>query len=121
MTFGKEGESGARVHDLADVGAILDVFQKHGYDEIDSARGYCGGTSEDYLGQIGWKERGLVMDTKLYPMGVSFDGTWSACKLMIMPVSGHHTLAGGGRLFSLFHVNHVDTRRRTCASTLMYH
>jgi aryl-alcohol dehydrogenase-like predicted oxidoreductase len=75
MTFGKEGESGARVHDLADVRAILDVFQKHGHYEIDSARVYCGGTSEEYLGAIEWKERGIVMDTKLYPMKVSH---WSS-------------------------------------------
>ena len=35
--------------------------------QIDSARGYTGGTSEEYLGKIEWKKRGLVMDTKLYP------------------------------------------------------
>ena len=35
--------------------------------QIDSARTYTGGTSEEYLGKIGWKKRGLVMDTKLYP------------------------------------------------------
>ena len=75
--------------DLEDVKAILDVFQQHGHYEvkpsdfifrrrrmpntslvpmqIDTARVYTRGTSEEYLGQIGWKERGLVMDTKLYP------------------------------------------------------
>ncbi|KAI0702745.1 Aldo/keto reductase [Earliella scabrosa] len=67
MTFGEPGKEGARVHDLKDVQAILDVFQAHGHYEIDSARTYTGGTSEEYLGKIDWKKRGLVMDTKLYP------------------------------------------------------
>ncbi|KZS98927.1 Aldo/keto reductase [Sistotremastrum niveocremeum HHB9708] len=67
MTFGEEGKEQARVHNLEDVKAILDVFQSHGHYEIDTARVYCGGTSEEYLGKIGWQERGLKMDTKLYP------------------------------------------------------
>ncbi len=37
---------------------------------MDSARTYTGGTSEEYLGNIDWKKRGLVMDTKLYPNAV---------------------------------------------------
>ncbi|KAL5530733.1 hypothetical protein ACEPAF_6991 [Sanghuangporus sanghuang] len=67
MTFGAPGTAGARVTDLKDVEAILDVFQKHGHDEIDTALAYCGGTSEEYLGKLGWQKRGLKMDTKLYP------------------------------------------------------
>ncbi|TBU24880.1 Aldo/keto reductase [Dichomitus squalens] len=67
MTFGEEGKDGARVHDLNDVKAILDIFQKHGHYEVDTAFFYAGGTSEEYLGKIGWKERGLVVHTKLYP------------------------------------------------------
>lgn len=46
---------------------MLDVFQKHGHDEIDTARVYGGGSSEAYLGQLEWQERGLVMGTKLMP------------------------------------------------------
>ncbi|THH08213.1 hypothetical protein EW145_g2859 [Phellinidium pouzarii] len=67
MTFGEAGKEGARVHDLKDIEAILDVFQAHGHYEIDTARTYCGGTSEEYLGKINWQKRGLKMDTKLYP------------------------------------------------------
>ncbi|KAJ7940836.1 Aldo/keto reductase [Mycena leptocephala] len=67
MTFGAPGKEGARVHDLKNVEAILDVFQRHGHKEIDSARTYCGGTSEEYLGQINWKEKGLLIETKLAP------------------------------------------------------
>lgn len=67
MTFGAEGTEGARVHSVKDVEAILDVFQAHGHYELDTARVYAAGTSEELLGSLGWKERGLVMDTKLYP------------------------------------------------------
>ena len=34
MTFGETGKDGARVHDLKDVEAILDVFLKHGHREV---------------------------------------------------------------------------------------
>jgi len=67
MTFGEEGKEQARVHDLETVNKILDVFQSHGHFEIDTARVYGGGTSEEYLGKINWQKRGLVMDTKLSP------------------------------------------------------
>ncbi|EMD32818.1 hypothetical protein CERSUDRAFT_118513 [Gelatoporia subvermispora B] len=67
MTFGESGKDGARVHDIKDVEAILDVFQAHGHYEIDTARVYSGGTSEEYLAKVDWQKRGLKMDTKLYP------------------------------------------------------
>jgi hypothetical protein len=34
MTFGAPGTDGARVHDLKDIEAILDVFLKHGHREV---------------------------------------------------------------------------------------
>lgn len=43
------------------------MFQAHGHNEIDTARVYGGGSSEEYLGQLKWQERGIVMDTKLSP------------------------------------------------------
>ncbi|KAI0785680.1 Aldo/keto reductase [Abortiporus biennis] len=67
MTFGEAGTEGARVTDLKDVEAILDVFQAHGHTEVDTARVYTEGTSEEYLGKIGWQKRGLKVETKLYP------------------------------------------------------
>ncbi|CAL1697781.1 unnamed protein product [Somion occarium] len=67
MTFGEPGKEGARVHELKDIEAILDVFQAHGHSEIDTARVYTGGTSEQLLGKIDWKKRGLKLETKLYP------------------------------------------------------
>lgn len=38
--------------------------------QIDTAKTYSQGTSEEFLGKINWKERGLAMDTKLYPNAV---------------------------------------------------
>ncbi|KAI0074930.1 Aldo/keto reductase [Panus rudis PR-1116 ss-1] len=67
MTFGEPGKEGARVHELKDIEAILDVFQAHGHNEIDTARVYTGGTSEELLGKIDWRKRGLKLETKLYP------------------------------------------------------
>ncbi|KIP06781.1 hypothetical protein PHLGIDRAFT_19377 [Phlebiopsis gigantea 11061_1 CR5-6] len=67
MTFGAEGTEGARLHKVEEVAAILDVFQAHGHYELDTARTYCAGTSEEILGEVDWQKRGLLMDTKLYP------------------------------------------------------
>lgn len=44
---------------------MLDVLQKHGFNEVDTARVY--GTSEELLGQLKWRERGIVLGTKLNP------------------------------------------------------
>ncbi|KAE8440521.1 hypothetical protein EG329_007403 [Mollisiaceae sp. DMI_Dod_QoI] len=67
MTLGKQGAEQARVHSLEDCAAILDVFQKYGHSEIDTAIVYGGGSSEQYLGQLHWQDRGIVMDTKFSP------------------------------------------------------
>ncbi|KAF7790349.1 hypothetical protein EIP86_001304 [Pleurotus ostreatoroseus] len=67
MTFGKEGNEGARLHTVKDVEAIFDVFQAHGHTEIDTARVYCGGTAEGLIGQLDLKGRGIKVETKLAP------------------------------------------------------
>jgi aryl-alcohol dehydrogenase-like predicted oxidoreductase len=41
-----EGGQQSRVWDLETAGAILDIFQKYGHNEIDTARAYGEGTSE---------------------------------------------------------------------------
>ncbi|TID20493.1 Aldo/keto reductase [Venturia nashicola] len=46
---------------------ILDVFQKFGHNEIDTALVYGRGSSEQYLGKLDWQKRGLIMDTKFLP------------------------------------------------------
>lgn len=67
MTFGKEGIEGVRVTSLSDANSMLDLFQAHGHNEIDTARLYGAGSSEELLAKANWESRGLVMDTKLYP------------------------------------------------------
>jgi aflatoxin B1 aldehyde reductase len=61
------GAEQVRVHSLDEAASILDVFQKYGHSEIDTAIVYGGGSSEQYLGQLHWQDRGLIMDTKFSP------------------------------------------------------
>lgn len=58
------------------VNKILDIFQDHGHKEIDTSRYYCGGTSQEYLAQAKWQERGLVMDTKLWVQQLSYSSSY---------------------------------------------
>ncbi|RAL11225.1 aldo/keto reductase family protein [Aspergillus homomorphus CBS 101889] len=67
MTFGKPDTLGARVFDTATAATILDVFQRHGHREIDTARLYGHGSSEEMLAALDWQTRDLIMATKLYP------------------------------------------------------
>ncbi|KAK0520301.1 hypothetical protein OC835_007254 [Tilletia horrida] len=67
MTFGAEGTEQARVHDLETCQKILDIVKKHGVRELDSARMYGNGTSEEYLGKLKVAEHGYDIATKIYP------------------------------------------------------
>jgi aflatoxin B1 aldehyde reductase len=67
LIFHISGVDQTRVHRLEDTAPIPDTFQKHGLYEIDTARYYGQGSSEEYHGQPGWQKRGLVMDMKCYP------------------------------------------------------
>lgn len=55
------------MHTADEAAKIVDVFQKHGHSEIDTARVYGNGSTEEILADLDWQKRGLVMDTKLYP------------------------------------------------------
>ncbi|KAJ7612087.1 Aldo/keto reductase [Roridomyces roridus] len=69
MTFGAPDRLGqSKVHELKDVEAIVDVFLKHGHREVDTARLYAEGTSEEFLGKIGWQQKDIKMGTKLFPV-----------------------------------------------------
>ncbi|KAK1753698.1 aflatoxin B1 aldehyde reductase member 2 [Echria macrotheca] len=70
MAFGPaEGvPMGARLHAVSDLTAALDKFQARGFTELDTARGYGCGQQEGYTRQAGWKERGLSVGTKVFPM-----------------------------------------------------
>ncbi|KAK6360891.1 hypothetical protein TWF730_007006 [Orbilia blumenaviensis] len=67
MSLGKEGTETARVHSLDTASALLDIFTTHGYTEVDTARIYGSGSSEEYFATLDWKARGLTLATKLYP------------------------------------------------------
>ena len=67
MTIGKPGIEMTRVHTVEEASKMLDVLQSHGHNEVDTARFYGFGSSEEYLGQMEWQKRGIVMDTKIYP------------------------------------------------------
>lgn len=69
------GAEQARVHKIEDCSNILDVFQRYGHNEIDTARVYGGGSSEEYLGQLNWQKRGIIMDTKLSPISLVSPGS----------------------------------------------
>ncbi len=66
-TVGNSPQHFSRITSLDTAGEMLDIFQSHGHKEIDTSRFYGSGSSEEYLGQLEWQKRGLVMDTKLYP------------------------------------------------------
>ena len=50
MTFGFEGKNGVRTSSLTECQDILDVFFGHGHTEVDTARMYAEGTTE----QVGY-------------------------------------------------------------------
>ena len=67
------------MHDADNASAILDIFQNHGHKEIDTARAYGNGSSEEMLGDLKWQERGLTMETKYYPTaGKGVPGSWDS-------------------------------------------
>ncbi|KAI1299588.1 NADP-dependent oxidoreductase domain-containing protein [Xylaria venustula] len=68
MVVGPEGVPGARLTGLDNANAALDIFQKRGHSEIDTARLYLGGKQEAFTREAGWKERGLSVATKAYPI-----------------------------------------------------
>ncbi|KAI1336659.1 aldo/keto reductase [Xylariaceae sp. FL0016] len=68
MTFGPDANAGARITDIAEYNKCLDGFQARGYNEVDTARVYCGRQQEAFTREARWKERGLTLATKIkYP------------------------------------------------------
>ena len=68
LPFGPDKAKGARITSLREFERCLDHFQQKGYNEVDTARIYLGGTQEAFTAQARWKERGLTLATKWYPM-----------------------------------------------------
>ena len=67
MTFGDPKWDGMRINDVQTGNEMFDLFAKHGHRELDSARMYGGGSSEELVGQLDWQKRGFQMETKLFP------------------------------------------------------
>jgi aflatoxin B1 aldehyde reductase len=61
------GTLGARVHTIEGATSLFTTFQKHNHNEIDTARVYGDGSTEEIQGAIPWQEMGIVTATKLYP------------------------------------------------------
>lgn len=47
------------INNIEQATQLLEVFQRHGHDELDSARAYGEGTTEELLGDLKWQQRGL--------------------------------------------------------------
>jgi len=67
MTFGPDPARMARITELEELNKALDLFQEHGYSELDTARSYVGGKQEAFTKAAGWKKRGMTIATKVYP------------------------------------------------------
>jgi aflatoxin B1 aldehyde reductase len=67
MTYGPPSAD-ARVDTVEEFGRHLDTFKSLGYREIDTARIYMQGAQEKFTAEVGWKQRGLSIGTKSYPL-----------------------------------------------------
>ncbi|EJU05759.1 Aldo/keto reductase [Dacryopinax primogenitus] len=65
MTIGQASLGAVRTSDMATAQNLLDVFYGHGYKELDTARNYGNGTTEEYLSKLDLKDS--TIDTKVYP------------------------------------------------------
>ncbi|KAH7930820.1 Aldo/keto reductase [Leucogyrophana mollusca] len=65
MTMGSPGKNGVRTSDQSSCQEILDVFFNYGHTELDTARGYGEGTTEQMLAALNL--RSATIDTKVPP------------------------------------------------------
>ncbi|KAH9821209.1 NADP-dependent oxidoreductase domain-containing protein [Melampsora americana] len=66
MTIANEGAFGSRIHDLSTAQKVIDVFRSHGHTELDTARLYGDGTTEEMLAKLDCS--GLSIDSKCFPV-----------------------------------------------------
>lgn len=69
MTIGPDAALGARITDLNEYKKCLDYLASKGYNELDSAAVYVGGTQEGFTRDAGFKERGFRIASKIMPQG----------------------------------------------------
>ncbi|KAK7520756.1 NADP-dependent oxidoreductase domain-containing protein [Phyllosticta citriasiana] len=58
---------GIGVTSVDEVKNFFPIFRPHGHTEVDTARVYGNGTTEEPLGEADWQGAGITMETKLYP------------------------------------------------------
>ncbi|KAJ5613397.1 Aflatoxin B1 aldehyde reductase member 2 [Penicillium lagena] len=68
MSFGPNETDNTRITSLDEYNRCLDHFQQQGFNEVDTARIYAGGKQEAFTAKANWKERGLTLATKWYPL-----------------------------------------------------
>ncbi|EIW83559.1 Aldo keto reductase [Coniophora puteana RWD-64-598 SS2] len=64
--MGAAGKNGVRNSGVSECQAIVDVFLSHGHQELDTARMYGEGTTEELLSQLDLEH--TMLDTKVYPV-----------------------------------------------------
>ncbi|TKY90956.1 hypothetical protein EX895_000954 [Sporisorium graminicola] len=116
MTFGAPGVEQSRVHDLDDCRAILDIFASHGHTELDTARMYGAGSSEEYLRQLGYTvpsaSHRFTIATKVFPSARNPNFP-SKDKYTFEPADIHRAVADslrslGTEQFDLFYLHAPD-------------
>lgn len=65
MVLGFPGTNGVRISDPKECQKVIDVFLQYGHKELDTARVYADGTTEQMLSQLDLKD--AVIDTKVHP------------------------------------------------------
>lgn len=70
MTMGQPGAD-TRMTDPAKVKEMMETFKSYGHDELDTARGYSGGTSEKVLGDVA-AANDFKIATKCHPRNPNF-------------------------------------------------
>ncbi|OJA18222.1 hypothetical protein AZE42_06173 [Rhizopogon vesiculosus] len=66
MSIGFDGMDGVRISREKDCQELLDIFFSHGHTELDTARIYAEGTTEQFLAKLDVKN--ATIDTKVCPI-----------------------------------------------------
>ncbi|KAF9069682.1 Aldo/keto reductase [Rhodocollybia butyracea] len=66
MVLGNPGKNGVRISEVDECQHVIDVFMHHGHTELDTARMYAEGTTEELISKLNIKN--ATIDTKVYPV-----------------------------------------------------
>ncbi|KAI9357303.1 Aldo/keto reductase [Zopfochytrium polystomum] len=71
MTFGTGCKNGGRISDNETIREVVDTFKSFGHFELDTARMYCDGNTEEKLGELGYSvSPDFSIHTKVYPVNL---------------------------------------------------